>query len=247
MSDVLRAQRLSKRFGGAPALVNASLTLDRGDFAVILGPSGSGKTTLFRCLTRLTEPDSGEIYVAGEPLHGLRGAALKRARRRIGVVFQQFNLIKRRTALENALMGALGRTPPWRVALGRFSRADVEAAEAALAAVGLQDKMRQRADTLSGGEQQRVAIARALTQKSAVLIADEPVASLDPASAEQVLTLMTDLRNARGMTVLCTLHQPHLARAYASRLFVMRQGRLSEAPVGSMETAAEAPARSLSL
>ncbi len=228
MTEMLRADNLTKRYNGVLALDSASLTLAKGEFTAILGPSGSGKTTLFRCLTRLVEPDSGGIYVGGEAFHGLRGRSLRKARRSLGVVFQQFNLIKRRTALENALTGRLDDASCWSVAVGRFSKRDREHAEAALEVVGLIEYRHQRADTLSGGQQQRVAIARALAQESAVLLADEPVASLDPETAQQILSLLRDLAETRGLAVLCTLHQPDLAERFATRVLEMRRGRLSD-------------------
>ena len=217
---------LSKSFGTFRALEGASLSLERGEFVAVLGPSGSGKSTLFRCITRLTEPDSGEILVCGRPIHALRGQSLAASRRRIGVVFQQFNLIRRRSALENVLAGRLGSAPLWRVATGAFSRADVERAASALDAVGLSRHLHQRADTLSGGQQQRVAIARALAQESRVLLADEPVASLDPEAAASVLALMQTLARTRGLAILCALHQPDLAQRFADRTLQMKNGRL---------------------
>jgi phosphonate transport system ATP-binding protein len=223
----LAARSLSKRYGARVALDRASLTLAPGEVVAVLGPSGSGKTTLFRCLTRLTEPDAGEIEIGTTRLDGLRGAALARARRDVGVVFQQFNLVRRLTALENVLAGRLAAAPLWRVALRRFGSADVARAVDALVAVGLADHLHQRADTLSGGQQQRVAIARALAQESHVLLADEPVASLDPETAASVLALLQRISRQRRMAVLCTLHQPELAARFADRVLVMRAGVLS--------------------
>ena len=199
-----------------------------GKCLVVVGPSGSGKTTLFRCLTRLTEPDAGEIYLGGLPMRDLRGGALAKARRDIGVVFQQFNLIRRRSALANVLAGRLGTAPLWRVASGHFAREDIARAENALDAVGLGAQGWQRADTLSGGEQQRVAIARALAQESRVILADEPVASLDPDTAVSVLTLLQSLARSRKLAVLCTLHQPQLAERFADRMVTMQGGRLAQ-------------------
>ncbi|MDZ4792614.1 MAG: phosphonate ABC transporter ATP-binding protein [Hyphomicrobiales bacterium] len=227
MSEVLSARGLSKKFGDAAALQDASLSLAPGEFVAVLGASGSGKTTLFRCLTRLTEPDAGEIHLGGKAFHPLSGGPLQHARREIGVVFQQFNLIRRRSALANVLAGRLGVASCWRVASNVFSRDDIERARAALAAVGLERQTDQRADTLSGGQQQRVAIARALAQESRILLADEPVASLDPDTAAQVLELMHALCKTRGLAILCTLHQPHLAAKFADRVLEMRGGRIA--------------------
>jgi phosphonate transport system ATP-binding protein len=225
-NEALTTVGLSKNFGPLRALDGASLSVARGEFVAVLGPSGSGKSTLFRCITRLTEPDAGQILVCGQPMHTLQGRALATSRRKIGVVFQQFNLIRRRSALENVLAGRLGSAPLWRVATGAFSRADIERAASALEAVGLARLLHQRADTLSGGQQQRVAIARALAQDSTILLADEPVASLDPETAASVLALMQSLARTRGLAILCSLHQPELATRFADRTLHMKSGRL---------------------
>lgn len=222
----LRIAGLSKSYGDVHALREASLAIAPGEFVAVLGPSGSGKSTLFRCITRLTQPDSGQIFIGAHALHDLKGRALASARRDIGVVFQQFNLVRRRTALENVLAGRLGSTPLWRVATDLFSKTDIALATDALDAVGLSSQRYQRADTLSGGQQQRVAIARALAQESRILLADEPVASLDPETAASVLSLMQHLARTKGLAILCTLHQPQYAQAYASRTLHMREGRL---------------------
>lgn len=226
MSMPLSAVGLCKSFGMVQALRDANLDVGAGEFVAVLGPSGSGKSTLLRCLSRLTEPDAGEILIAGSPYHTLTGRHLVQTRRSIGVIFQQFNLIKTRSALENVLTGRLGTTPFWRVATGQFMAADIERALDALDAVGLSGQVDQRADTLSGGQQQRVAIARALAQESRVLLADEPVASLDPDTAVSVLSLMRDLARSKGLAILCTLHQPELATRFADRILTMRSGRL---------------------
>lgn len=227
MTAVLQASGLCKSYGENAVLRDASIRIAPGEFVAVIGPSGSGKTTLFRCLTRLTEPDAGEIFLGGQPLHGLRGASLAAARREIGVVFQQFNLIRRRSAMANVLAGRLGSAPFWRVAAGQFAPEDRERAATAIEAVGLTSQSWQRADTLSGGQQQRVAIARALAQESRVLLADEPVASLDPENAEAILSLMRSLARRRGLAILTTLHQSELAARFADRVVEMRAGQLS--------------------
>ena len=241
MPPILKAIGLSKRFGTLTALIDASLVIAPGEFVVVLGPSGSGKSTLFRCLTRLIEVDAGEIHVAGQPFHALAGDALATARRDIGVVFQQFNLVRRHSALANVLSGRLRGMALWRVATRMFPREDVARAEAALDAVGLARFAAQRSDTLSGGQQQRVAIARALAQESRVLLADEPVASLDPETAVSVLSLMKSLTRTQGLGVLCTLHQPALAEQFADRILEMRDGRLG--PMSVPRLAATVPDR----
>ena len=235
---VLVARGLSRRFGATLALDAASLSVAPGEFVALLGESGSGKTTLFRCLARLSEPDSGSVVVAGRPVTGVGGRALREARRGIGVVFQGFNLIGRRTALANVLTARLADTPFWRVATGSFRRSDRRDAFAALAAVGMAEKAHQRAATLSGGQRQRVAIARALCQNPSVVLADEPVASLDPDNADGVMILLRRLADERGLAVVCTLHQPDLAERFADRILRMRNGRI----VGEERIRREAPA-----
>jgi phosphonate transport system ATP-binding protein len=226
MTPILTADGLSKSYNGRLVLDRVSIVLAPGELVAVLGPSGSGKTTLFRCLARLTEPDSGSVHLAGQPLLALKGRALAAARGRIGVVFQQFNLVRRLSALDNVLAARLATTPTWRVMLRSFTEADVALAVSALEAVGLGDHLDQRAATLSGGQQQRVAIARALAQDSRVLLADEPVASLDPETAGEILDLMQTLARSKGLAVLVTLHQPHLARQFADRIVHMRAGRI---------------------
>jgi phosphonate transport system ATP-binding protein len=226
MNPVLSISRLSKRFGDLLALDDVSLNVAGGEVVAVLGPSGAGKSTLFRCISRLTEPDSGSIFIDGAAYHSLDGAALRDARNKIGVVFQQFNLVRRRSALENVMTGVLPSLPLWRVASAVYPANLKEKAEAALASVGLAAQTHQRADTLSGGQQQRVAIARALMQESRVLLVDEPVASLDPEAARVVLELISGLARSRELAVLCTLHQPELAAEFADRIVSMRAGRI---------------------
>jgi phosphonate transport system ATP-binding protein len=206
---------LRKSFGQRQVFDGFSLSAQPGEFVGLLGPSGAGKTTLLRCVARLADPDAGEIVAAGHPMHRLRGRALRSARRDIGFVFQQFNLVRRRSAIGNVLGGRLAAAPLWRIVIGQYGAGDRRDADAALERVGLLDRAAQRADQLSGGQQQRVAIARAVVQKSRILLADEPVASLDPDSAEAVLTLLRDITREHRMTVLCSLHQPLLAARFA--------------------------------
>lgn len=214
---LLQVTNLRKSFDGLRVLDGFSLSVAAGEFVALLGPSGAGKTTLLRCVSGLTQPDAGEVWVDGRPMHRLGGGALRRARRDIGFVFQQFNLVGRRSALANVLTGRLPDVSLWRVVLGRFPHADQRDAFAALERVGLLDQAWQRADLLSGGQQQRVAIARALVQNSRLLLADEPVASLDAEAADNVLSLMREIARERRMSVLCSLHQPTLAARFADR------------------------------
>jgi phosphonate transport system ATP-binding protein len=202
-------------------LEELSLDVAPGEVVAVVGPSGVGKTTLFRCLARLTAPDAGEMLLAGHPMHRLEGRRLAGARRDIGVVFQQFNLIRRRSALGNAVAGRLAAMPLWRVAAGCVAVADQRDAERALDRVGLLDHRDQRADRLSGGQQQRVAIARVLVQRARILLADEPVASLDPDNAAAMLGLIRDIARDENLAVLCSLHQPHLAERYCDRVIAL--------------------------
>lgn len=224
--NAIRISGLTKRYGGRRALDDVSLAVEAGEVVALLGPSGAGKTTLFRCLTRLVEHDGGEMVVAGHAMHRLSGRALARARREIGLVFQQYNLVRRRSALDNAVAGRLADIPLWRLVTRFYPGSSRRDAEAALDRVGLLTRARSRADQLSGGQQQRVAIARALVQRARVLLADEPVASLDPEAAANVLALMRDIAKEDRIAVLCSLHQRDLAERFADRLVLMREGRI---------------------
>jgi phosphonate transport system ATP-binding protein len=226
---------LTKRYApDVTALADVTFAVAPGEFVAVLGPSGAGKTTLFRCLTGLTRPDHGSVRIDEREIWaGAREMRL--ARRSVALIFQQFNLIRRLTALENVLVGRLARVPTWRVMLRRFTRADRQLALRCLDTVGLLEKASVRADQLSGGQQQRVAIARALAQDARVILADEPVASLDPESAATVLESVRSAVGA-GVAVVASLHQVHLARAYADRIVALRDGRVVEdAPIARLD------------
>jgi phosphonate transport system ATP-binding protein len=218
---------LVKRFpDGTRALDGVSLSIPRGQTVVLLGPSGAGKTTLLRCLNRLTEPTSGQIRVLGTDLTALRGAALRAVRRRIAMVFQQFHLIPTLSALDNVLVGRVGRISDLRVLLRRFAPEDRTRALALLDEVGLAGKALVRASDLSGGQQQRVALARALAQDPDVLLCDEPAASLDPRLARQVLESLRAAARERSLTLVINLHSVEQARAIAERVVALRAGRV---------------------
>ena len=236
---VVRARGLRKRYPPAvDALADVSFEVRRGEFVAVLGPSGAGKTTLFRCLTRLTRPDAGTVSVNGREVSAAEGRELRAARHDVALIFQQFNLIRRLTALQNVLVGRLPQVPTWRVLTRLFTRADRQLALRCLDTVGLLDKAGARADQLSGGQQQRVAIARALAQDATVILADEPVASLDPESAAGVLTCLRAVA-ASGVAVVASLHQVHLATTYADRILALRAGRVVEdAPVAGIDARA---------
>ncbi len=211
--------------GGVRALRGVNLAVRRGEFVAIVGLSGAGKSTLLRTVNRLVEPTAGTVRFEGEDLTDASTARLLEVRGQIGMIFQTFNLVKRSSVLRNVLAGRVGRLPTWRALLGWFPRRDLEIVHGALRALEIQDKAFVRADTLSGGQQQRVGIARALAQEPKVLLADEPVASLDPPTSHMV---MRDLRriNQEGITVLINLHFINLAREYAQRIVGLRDGQV---------------------
>lgn len=212
--------------GGVQALRDVSLTVPDGEFVVIIGLSGSGKSTLLRCVNRLVEPTSGKILWNGQDVTAANLEELRKIRRQIGMVFQQFNLVRRNSVLTNVLAGRLGYIPQWSSLLNRFPRAERERAMRALDRVGIADKANVRADQLSGGQQQRVGIARALMQEPRLVLADEPVASLDPATSHSVLKYLEELNKQEGITVLCSLHFLSLARRYANRIVALKAGEL---------------------
>jgi phosphonate transport system ATP-binding protein len=218
----LKLENVSKAFNGRDAIRDISLTVREHEFVALLGPSGAGKTTLLRCVAGLLIPDHGTVYVAGTDVSELHG----RARRRVAVVFQQFNLVGRISALANVLAGRLGHVPAWRGITRRFERSDRLLALECLERVGLLEHAGQRADTLSGGQQQRVAIARALAQQPDIIVADEPVASLDPSNGAGILELLRGICREEGVSVLCSLHQVHLARQFADQLVGLSNGRI---------------------
>ena len=200
--------------------------MPRGQFLCVIGPSGSGKSTLLRCLNRLLEPTSGRVLLDGRDLTRLRGAELRRARRSMGMIFQQFNLVRRSTVLKNVLTGRLGYQERWRTVWPNFTEADRQLAWRSLARLEIAEKASVRADNLSGGQQQRVAIARALAQQPAIMLADEPIASLDPETAVVVLDYLRDINRTDGITLLCSIHHYELAKRYADRIVAMRRGQV---------------------
>ncbi|QHC60390.1 phosphonate ABC transporter ATP-binding protein [Rathayibacter sp. VKM Ac-2760] len=215
---------VTKRFGTTTALDGVSLTVRRGEIVVLLGLSGSGKSTLLRHLDALEIPSSGSVAVLGEEVPTLRGRRLRELRGRVGFIFQQFELVPSLTVLENVLTGALAELRGPRLGLWSYPKAKKLRALQHLDRVGLLERAYQRADTLSGGQQQRVAIARALMQNPSILLADEPVASLDPESSDQVMGLIREIAAEEGLTVICSLHQVDLAIAWADRIVGLRHG-----------------------
>jgi phosphonate transport system ATP-binding protein len=220
---ILDIRGLRKEYGASPALQDVNLSARRGEFIVVLGRSGAGKSTLMRCINRLVVPSAGEIRFDGRPV-ATQGDALRRHRQSIGMIFQQFNLVKRLSVIKNVLTGTLGNKGYVASLLQRFSREEKIAALECLDRVNMAHKAFQRADTLSGGEQQRVAIARALNQKPMLLLADEPVASLDPNIARTVLRYLKQINEELGITVLLNIHQVNYAREFGKRIVGLANG-----------------------
>jgi phosphonate transport system ATP-binding protein len=217
---------VSKQFGGKTAVDGVSLSIPRGQFVGVIGRSGAGKSTFLRMVNRLTDPSAGRMTWDGADISMLRGPALRQWRRRCAMIFQQFNLVGRMDVLNNVLMGRLAHTPAWRSLAKLWTEDDRILAMAALEQLDIAGLAPQRADTLSGGQQQRVAICRALLQEPEIILADEPVASLDPRNAKVVMDALQRINRHFGMTVLCNIHSLDLARGYCDRLVGMAAGRL---------------------
>lgn len=223
----VRVGNLVKVFpDGTRALDDVSFEVHPGDFLVIIGLSGSGKSTLMRCINRLIEPSSGKIFIDDIDITTLSHEEMRQVRRQIGMVFQQFNLVKRSSVLTNVLSGRLGYVQSSWALMNYFPRDEVVRAMANLQRVGIPEKARTRADQLSGGQQQRVGIARALMQEPKIILADEPVASLDPATSHSVLKYIEELNRKDGITVLCSLHFLSLARRYGTRIIALKGGQV---------------------
>ncbi len=224
---ILDIKKVNKVYpNGCRALNNVSFNVKKGEFLVIIGLSGSGKSTMLRCLNRLHDVTDGEIVFEGQDITKLKGKAMRNARARIGMIFQHFNLIPRKTVMTNVLSGTLSRTGVFKSILGVYSEEDKKKAQDYIKIVGLEGKENARADNLSGGQQQRVAIARALMQDPKVLLADEPVASLDPATSHSVMQYLKKVNEELGVTIICNLHFLSLVRQYASRVVALKGGQL---------------------
>ncbi len=224
---MLRIQNLTKIYdGGVRALSNVSFDVPKGQFLAVIGLSGSGKSTLLRCINRLIEPTSGKIFWNNQDVTAATDEELRRIRRKIGMVFQHFNLVHRSTVLTNVLAGRLGYVNPAWSLLNRFPKSDIENAYKQLERVGIAEKANQRADELSGGQQQRVGIARAMMQTPEMILADEPVASLDPVLAHSIMQYLEKINKEDGVTVLCSLHFLDLVHKYADRVVALNEGNL---------------------
>lgn len=223
----LSIRHLRKEYrAGVPVLKDISLEIEGRGLTAIIGPSGTGKSTLIRCINRLVDPTSGEMIFIGQDLAKVSGGALRMARRRIGMVFQEYNLVERLSVIENVLCGRLGYVPVWRAWLRKFPPRDIERAFVLLDAVGLGDFATIRADQLSGGQRQRVGIARALMQEPDLMLADEPTSSLDPKTSVEIMELIARRAGERDIPVIVNIHNVELARRYADRIVGMSEGKV---------------------
>jgi len=224
---MLRIEHLNKVYpNGTVALKDVSFQVEDGEFLAVIGLSGSGKSTLLRCINRLIEPTSGKVIWNDTDVTALPASQMRQVRRQIGMVFQQFNLVKRSSVLTNVLSGRLGYVSPYQSMFNYFSPADHQLAMENLEQLGLADKAHVRADSLSGGQQQRVGIARALMQEPKLVLADEPVASLDPVLAHSILKYLEQMNKERNITVLCSLHFLDLVHRYATSAIALKDGEL---------------------
>ncbi|MGD2060996.1 MAG: phosphonate ABC transporter ATP-binding protein [Acidimicrobiia bacterium] len=224
---MLRVEHLTKVYDdGTVALRDVSFEVPDGEFLAVIGLSGSGKSTLLRCINRLIDPTEGRILWNDEDITAASQEDMRRIRRRIGMVFQHFNLVNRSKVITNVLAGRLGYTSPALAIVNRFSKADRERAMSQLERVGLEEKANNRAEELSGGQQQRVGIARAMVQEPEMILADEPVASLDPVLAHSIMQYLETINKEDGVTVLCSLHFLDLVHRYGQRVIALNEGRL---------------------
>lgn len=211
---------------GVKGLSHINLTINDGEFVSIIGLSGAGKSTLLRSVNRLNDVTEGEITIDGVSLTKAGKKELRRIRRRIGMISQQFNLVKRSTVQKNVLSGRLGYYSTWKSILGLFSKEDYERTKGALERVDLQDKLHSRCDELSGGQQQRVSIARTLVQQADIILADEPVASLDPVTTQKIMKDLQNINTTLGKTVIVNIHSVELARSFSTRIIALKAGEI---------------------
>ncbi len=234
---MLEFRNISKTFpDGTKALRDVNLKINEGEFIVIVGLSGAGKSTLIRTINRLVEPTSGELFAFGQDVTKMNEAELRKWRTQVGMIFQSFNLVKRSSVLQNVLAGRLGHTSTMKSLLGMFPQEDIELAKRCLERVGIPEKLYNRADALSGGQQQRVSIARALCQQPKIMLADEPVASLDPPTSHAVLQDLKRINREDKITTFVNLHFIDMAVEYADRIIGMRAGQMVfDGPASSVD------------
>ena len=224
---MLEIKQLVKKYHTGDLAINGvDLKVEKGQVMALIGPSGAGKSTLIRCVNRLENPTSGEIWLNGENIVKMRSGKLRRARRNMGMIFQEYALVERLTVMENVLSGRLGYVGFWRSFLRKFPQSDINAAFGLLEKVGLDTMVNKRADELSGGQRQRVGIARALIQKPVILLVDEPTASLDPKTSRQIMRLITELCEENQLTAIINIHDVALAQMYAERIVGLREGSI---------------------
>ena len=224
---MLELKQLVKKYNTGDLAINGvDLKVEKGQVMALIGPSGAGKSTLIRCVNRLENPTSGEIWLNGENIVKIRSGKLRRARRNMGMIFQEYALVERLTVMENVLSGRLGYVGFWRSFLRKFPQSDINAAFGLLEKVGLDTMVNKRADELSGGQRQRVGIARALIQKPDILLVDEPTASLDPKTSRQIMRLITELCEENQLAAIINIHDVALAQMYAERIVGLREGSI---------------------
>ena len=222
---MLEIKQLVKKYNTGDLAINGvDLKVEKGQVMALIGPSGAGKSTLIRCVNWLENPTSGEIWLNGENIVKMRSGKLRRARRNMGMIFQEYALVERLTVMENVLSGRLGYVGFWRSFLRKFPQSDINAAFGLLEKVGLDTMVNKRADELSGGQRQRVGIARALIQKPEILLVDEPTASLDPKTSRQIMRLITELCEENQLAAIINIHDVALAQMYAERIVGLREG-----------------------
>ena len=233
---MLKIDQLSKTYeNGTAALRDVSFSVKAGEFVGILGKSGSGKSTLMRCINRLVEPSSGKVFFDEEEVTGVSPKRLRELRKKTGMIFQQYNLIPRYSVQLNTLMGRLASTSSITSMMNYFSDEDVVHSRQVLDRLSLSDKYFHRSEELSGGQQQRVGLARALMQEPELILADEPVSSLDPTSSRQIMGLLAEFNEKDGVTILCNLHLPALAQEFGSRILVLSEGQIAyDGPAGNL-------------
>ena len=224
---MLSVQNLTKTYRtGDMALKGVSFDVEPGQIVGLIGPSGAGKSTLIRCVNRLVEPTEGKVFLGDDDLTSLSGSKLRAARRRIGMIFQEYALVERLSVMENVLSGRLGYVPFWRSFTRRFPQADIDKAFSLLERVGLSEHADKRADALSGGQRQRVGIARALEQDPELMLVDEPTASLDPKTSRQIMRLIQDICSERNLPAIINIHDVLLAQAFTQRIIGLQAGEV---------------------